>query len=128
MTSQAAVLLAVLFVAHYLGDFTALATDRMQRAKLSGKPIGPIAVHALIHAVLVGIAVAVIVQPAPLLTLGAVAIVFWTHLGIDWFRGWINVRRPALGDPDQRVFWTTLGLDQLAHLLVLVVIAVLVLL
>ena len=123
MTDQAATLLIFLFVGHFLGDFTPLATARMQEAKLSGTPIGPIALHALIHAALVGVAVVAIVRPVPMLILAAVTVEFWTHLGLDWFRGKMSVRRPALGDPNQRVFWTALGLDQLAHAMVLVGIA-----
>ncbi|MGB5674914.1 MAG: DUF3307 domain-containing protein [Gemmatimonadota bacterium] len=123
MTDQAATLLIFLFVGHFLGDFTPLATARMQEAKLSGTPIGPIALHALVHAVLVGVAVVAIARPVPMLILAAATVEFWTHLGLDWFRGKMSVRRPALGDPNQRVFWTVLGLDQLAHGLVLVGIA-----
>ena len=127
MTAQTAVLIVFLLLGHFLGDFTPLATRRMQEAKLSGTPLGPIALHALIHAVLVGIAVVAIVRPAPMLILAAVAVEFWTHLGLDWFRGRMSTRRPALGDPSQPVFWTALGLDQLGHALVLVGIAFLVL-
>lgn len=126
MTEQAATLLIFLFVGHFLGDFTRLTTARMLEAKLTGSPIGPIALHALIHAVLVGLAVAAIARPVPMLILAAVTIEFWTHLGLDWFRGKMSVRHPALGDPNQRVFWTALGLDQLAHAMVLVGIAFLV--
>jgi len=123
MTEQAAVLLVFLFVGHFLGDFTPLATARMLEAKLTGSPIGPIALHALVHAVLVGLAVAAIARPVPMLILAAVTIEFWTHLGLDWVKGKMSVRRPALGDPDQPIFWTALGIDQLAHALVLVGIA-----
>ncbi|NNK47633.1 MAG: hypothetical protein HKP01_02030, partial [Gemmatimonadetes bacterium] len=83
---------------------------------------------ALVHAVFVGIAVGAIVRPTPMLILAAVAIEFWTHLGVDWFRGKMSAQSPALGDHDQSVFWTALGLDQLAHVLVLLIIAVVVLL
>ena len=123
MTDQAALLLIVLFVGHFLADFTPLATARMLEAKLTGSPMGPIALHALVHAVLVGLAVAAIARPIPMLILAAVTIEFWTHLGLDWVKGKMSVRRPALGDPDQPIFWTALGIDQLAHALVLVGIA-----
>jgi len=123
MTDQAAVLLVVLFVGHFLGDFTPLATARMLEAKLTGSPIGPIALHALVHAVLVGLAVTAIARPVPMLILAAVTVEFWTHLGLDWIKGKMSVRRPALGDPGQPIFWTALGIDQLAHALVLVGIA-----
>lgn len=127
MTEQTAVLLIFLFVGHFLGDFTPLATARMLEAKLTGSPIGPIALHALVHAVLVGLAVAAIARPVPMFILAAVSVEFWTHLGLDWVKGKMSVRRPALGDPGQPVFWTALGIDQLAHALVLVGIAFLVL-
>ena len=120
MTDQAATLLIFLFVGHFLGDFTPLATARMLEAKLTGSPIGPIALHALVHAVLAGVAVAAIARPVPMLILAAVTVEFWTHLGLDWVKGKMSVRRPALADSNQRVFWTALGLDQLAHALVLV--------
>lgn len=128
MSEQAVVLLALLFVAHFLGDFTPLATSRMQEAKMAGTPLGPIALHALIHAVLVGVVVIGVVRPAPMLVLAAVAVEFWTHLGLDWFRGRLGARRPALTDPGGQAFWTVLGLDQLVHALVLVGIGLLVLL
>jgi hypothetical protein len=128
MSGLAIVLLAFLFVGHFLGDFTPLATDRMQAAKRAGTPLGPIALHALVHAVLVGVAVAAIARPVPMLVLAAVAVEFWTHLGIDWYRGRLSARRPLFLDPRERAYWTVLGLDQLAHTLVLVMIAVLALL
>lgn len=126
MTLQVVVLLSFLFVGHFLGDFTFLSTPRMQEAKRTGRPVGPIALHALVHAVLVAIAVGAIVRPQPMLLLGAVAIEFWTHLGVDWLRGRLTARHPAVGDPEENAFWTVLGLDQLAHALVLVGIAYLV--
>jgi hypothetical protein len=128
MTPEATVLLSMLFVGHFFGDFTFLSTPRMQEAKRTGRPIGPIALHALVHAVLVAIAVGAIVRPQPMLLLGAVAIEFWTHLAVDWFRGRLTARHPAIGNPEESAFWTVLGLDQLAHALVLLGIAYLVLL
>ena len=80
-----------------------------------------------VKAIMPIIAVAVIARPLPMLLLGAVAIEFWTHLGIDWLRGRLSVRYPAIGDTNERAFWTALGLDQLAHGLVLIGIAWLVL-
>lgn len=127
MSGQTAVLLAFLFVAHFLGDFTPLASARIQEAKVTGTPLVPIAAHALIHAVLVGIAVAAIARPEAMVVAAAVAIEFWTHFGLDWLRGKLAARRPGLSDPSRQVFWTVVGLDQLAHTLVLVGIAALVL-
>lgn len=127
MTGQAVALLAILFLTHFLGDFTPLASARIQDAKVRGKPLGPIALHAAIHATLVGVAVAAVARPVPLLVAAAVAVEFWTHLVLDWFRGWLGASRSALSDPSGQAFWTALGIDQLAHALVLVWIADLVL-
>jgi hypothetical protein len=128
VSATALTLLAFLFVAHFLGDFTPLATDRMQEAKLSGAPVGPIALHALVHAVLVGVAVVAIARPAAMLALAALAVEFWTHLGIDWYRGRLTARHEALRDAVGRLYWSVLGFDQLAHGLVLLAIAWMVLL
>jgi hypothetical protein len=128
MSSQAAVLLSFLFFVHFLGDFTPLATESMQEAKRAGRPLGPIALHALVHAALVGLVVALVARPAPILVLAAATIEFWTHLFLDWWKGFMSARRPVLGDPGRKGFWTALGLDQLAHALVLVWVAWMVLL
>ncbi len=126
MSGASAWLLATLLAAHFLGDFTPLATPRMQRAKAAGKPVGPIAAHALVHACLVGIAVTVAARPGLHLTATVMGIELVTHFGIDWARGLLGARHPALSDPKNQLFWTTLGLDQMAHGLVLVWIAYLV--
>lgn len=124
MTDVGAGLLSSLFLAHFLGDFTPLSTRRMRDAKAVGRPAGPIAAHAGVHALLVGVAVMVAGPPNLFLLAGAMAWEFGTHLGIDWFRGRLGGRYPSLQDPRTRAFWTTLGLDQLAHYLVLLSIAV----
>ena len=123
MSELGAGLMAALLVAHFLGDFTPLATARMLEAKAVGRPIGPIAVHALIHAILVAIAVALAARPGWQMVGAAAAIEFWTHLVIDWTRGRMGAAMPALSDSGDQQFWTVLGLDQLAHGLVLVWIA-----
>ena len=123
MSEQAAVLMAALLLAHCLGDFTPLATARMQDAKAVGSPIAPIGGHALIHAALVGLAVLIIVRPEMKIVGAAAAIEFWSHVGIDWMRGKLGAKYPSLSDPSRQAFWTALGIDQLLHGLVLVWIA-----
>jgi hypothetical protein len=123
VTGQAAWLLAALLLAHFVGDYTPLATARMQDAKSGGRPIAPIAGHALIHALLVAVAVLAIARPGLMVVGAAASIVFWTHLGIDVVRGRMGARRPELSDPTRQVFWTALGFDQLLHGLVLVWVA-----
>ena len=127
MTVTAVVLLLALFVAHDLGDFTPLATARIRRAKAEGGPMGPIAVHAGVHAVLVGVVVLLVIRPpAPVLGL-AMSLEFLTHFEIDDSRARLGLRAPALADMRSNPFWWALGVDQLLHTSVLVGIAVLVL-
>ncbi len=127
MSTTASILLVALFVAHFLGDFTPLATARMQRAKSSGGPMGPIAAHAAMHAILVGLAVLTVARPSPPVVALAVGLELVSHFAIDAARARIVVGMPALRDPGSNPFWWALGLDQLLHGLVLIGIAVLVL-
>ena len=127
MTSHGIGLLALLFAVHFLGDFTPLATRRMLEAKAVGKPLGPIVSHAVVHGILVGFAVALVVRPGPGLIWMAALVEFGSHLAIDWVRGRLGGHWPMLSDPEAQAYWTALGLDQLAHALVLVGIAALVL-
>ena len=122
MSTQAAVLLAILLVGHFLGDFTPLATTRMQEAKASGGPMRVIAAHAAVHAFLTGLAVALVVGLQPSVLALVVGLELLTHWGLDAFRARLGVRVPALADPGKNVYWTALGLDQLAHGLVLLAI------
>ncbi len=125
MTAEAAVLLAALLVGHFLGDFTPLANARIQAAKANGGPMRFIAAHAGIHALLVAVVALVFAGPAAGLLALVVAIQFVTHFGLDAFRSRLGVSSPGLRDPKAGIFWTVLGLDQLAHGLVLVGIAAL---
>jgi len=120
-------LLVSLFLAHFLGDFTPLSTRRMQAAKATGRPVGPIAAHAGVHAILVAAAVSISAWPGMTSLIAAMGVEFFTHLGIDWGRGRLGVANPVISDPQARAFWMALGIDQLAHYLVLVWIASIVL-
>lgn len=127
MSAPAVLLLAGLFFAHFLGDFTALATPGMQTAKAAGRPIGPIAAHGAVHALLVTLVVWGVVAPALPVLVGAAALEFASHFCIDWLRGLLSRDRPGLADPSRGPFWVAVGLDQLAHALVLIGVAALVL-
>lgn len=123
MTVFAAGLLACLLLAHYLGDFTPLSTGRMLEAKAAGGPVSLIASHAGVQTILVALVVAV-ASGFDLRLLGVVtAIEFVTHFTIDLTRGRLGARFPRMRDPTNRAFWWVLGLDQLAHCIVLVLIA-----
>ena len=127
MTSQAGWLMACLMIGHFLGDFTPLATARMQNAKTAAKPLWPIAAHAGVHAILAGLAIALIAAPGLSLLGIAVAIELASHFLIDTVRARISRDSEALRNVSKGAFWTFLGLDQLLHGLVLVGLAVLVL-
>jgi lipid-A-disaccharide synthase-like uncharacterized protein len=119
MTGQTIALLCAFLVAHYLGDFTPLATRRMQEAKVRGEPI-LIAAHAGVHALLVVLATLLIAAPGWKTTAIVAAFIFTTHFALDFLRPALARRFPALADPGQSVFWYFLGLDQLGHGLVLI--------
>ncbi len=127
MTGDALWLLGALFLAHYLGDFTPLLTARMLEAKAQGSALKPIAGHAGVHSVLVGVAVGVLAAPGWSLLLAVCGIEFGTHFVIDATRGRLARVFPVLKDPEQGVYWHVFGLDQLAHMLVLLGLAALVL-
>lgn len=120
MTAQAVWLLAGLLFAHYLGDFTRLATARMLAAKANGGPLLPIAEHAAVHTLLVAAVLAVLVAPAWTIVAAAAAIEFLTHFAIDAARARLGVHFATLKNPDRSAFWYVMGFDQLAHTLVLV--------
>lgn len=126
MTAAAAVLLAALLTAHCLGDFTPLATARIRQAKAEGGPLRYIALHAGIHAGLVGVAVLALAGPTPSALALAFGIELTTHFAIDTSRARLGVRLPVLADMQANPFWWALGVDQLLHGLVLVAIALLV--
>ncbi|MEN8145748.1 MAG: DUF3307 domain-containing protein [Gemmatimonadota bacterium] len=127
MSTSAAILLGALMVAHYLGDFTPLATARMQRAKANGGPVGPIAAHAAVHGLLVGLAVLIVIRPSASVLALAAGLELAVHFALDATRARLGADVPALADPNSNLFWWALGLDQLLHGLVLIGIAVLVL-
>lgn len=126
MDAATAGLMAALLTGHFLGDFSPLSTRRMIAAKESGASIGWILAHASVHAVLVALAVTALAFPGVGLLAIVVVLELGTHFAIDLFRARLGVRRPRLADPSRRGFWFVLGLDQLAHGLVLVAVALIV--
>jgi hypothetical protein len=125
MTIQAFWLLAGLLAVHSIGDFSPLATARMLEAKSNGGPLSQIAVHALVHTILVTIIIVVVAGAAlPLIAIAA-AIEFTTHFALDAGRSRLGQRYPALNDVRRNAFWYALGVDQLGHALVLVGLAAL---
>ncbi len=109
-----------LFFCHFLADYTHLSTAWMLRAKQLGKPFYPILVHALIHAILmlVVLALAFGVSGVKLLELSSFQLV--THFVIDVLKGRMNGWYPALQSPANKWYWIVFGMDQYLHALVII--------
>lgn len=123
MSSAATWLLVGLFSAHFLGDFSPLATDRMHDAKASGGPVGPILGHAGVHGVLAGAVTFLLSNVALEAVFVAGAFVLVSHFVIDLVRAWTADRWPVLSDAERGEFWMALGADQLIHSLVIIALA-----
>ncbi len=115
------ILLILLNVCHFLGDYSHLSTTWMLSAKRLGKPVLPIAAHSLIHTsmffgcvfVLYGIEKAWI----------AAAVQFPTHLIIDLMKGKMNAWFIQLQDPSNKFHWYMFGFDQFLHQSVIIITA-----
>jgi hypothetical protein len=100
MNSTALFALIVLNVCHWAADFTHLSTDWMLNAKKYGKPLYPIFVHALVHAILF--------------------FQLTTHFFIDLLKGKINFLFRRLEDPTNKFHWWVFGADQFMHHLIVI--------
>ena len=111
-------LLISLLVCHFLADYC-LTTPQMIAAKASGKKLQHVALHALVHAALMG---AVLLAFCVSCVVGLFALELVTHFVIDYGKGFLGRKFPAFADNTKKLFWMLYGLDQLLHLLVIVVI------
>lgn len=113
-------LLIALLVCHYLADFC-LTMPVMIRAKANGRNSWPILLHAGIHAGLVGLCLLVWgVSWKLLLMLAFVELV--SHFLIDTTKGRLTAYYSILANMQKKPYWMLYGLDQLLHLLVIVII------
>lgn len=113
-------LILFLLLCHYLADFC-LTSPAMIQAKADGRNPWPILLHAGLHAGLVGICLLCWHSPwKPLLLLVLLELV--SHFLIDTMKGRLTARFPILADMQQKPYWMLYGLDQLLHLMVLVLI------
>lgn len=93
----------------------------MIRAKSDGKTLWPIALHALVHAVLMGVC---------LLTFGIrwgllaqlMLLEFASHFIIDTAKARLTAHFPILADATKKPYWMLYGFDQLLHQLVIIAI------
>ena len=112
-------LILFLLLCHYLADFC-LTSPAMIQAKADGRNPWPILLHAGIHAGLVSICL--LFWQTPWKTLLLVLLELVSHFLIDTAKGRLTARFPALADMQQKPYWMLYGLDQLLHLMVLVMI------
>ena len=103
----------LLCICHFLGDFTPLSNAWMLRAKQFGTPLFPIAMHALVHAVLMFLVLLFFVSFN--LALNLFFIQWASHFLIDTWKGRMNTWVPFLQDNSKRGYWMMLGFDQLLH-------------
>jgi len=112
-------ILIALFICHWLADYTYLSTPYMIKAKRFGKPLFPIFIHALVHAILMSIALVCFIGITEKLVYLALFQLI-THFLIDTWKGKMNVWFPLLQSPANILHWTVFGFDQLLHTVVIV--------
>ncbi|SKA29889.1 Protein of unknown function [Chitinophaga eiseniae] len=112
------VYLMLLFVAHFLGDYTHLSRPFMLKAKATGSPVLPIALHGAVHGVLMGFITLWFYGTLPALAVFAFQAV--THMIIDILKGRLNVWFPSLRNAANIYHWYVFGFDQLLHATVIV--------
>lgn len=113
--------LLILNLCHWAGDYTHLSTSWMLRAKQYGRPLLPIFLHALVHTLLMFVAVLILHNKEK--ALFAAAMQLPTHFIIDVTKGKLNVKYPQLQNPNNKFHWWVFGLDQWLHHAVIVIIA-----
>ena len=113
-----ALLLALLFVCHYLADFC-LTLPSMIRAKADGRNVWPILLHAFVHALLIGLCL-LIWGVAWSLFLLLMLFELISHFLIDTGKGRLTAHYPILANQQKKPYWMLYGFDQLLHLLVIV--------
>ncbi|HTF81183.1 MAG TPA: DUF3307 domain-containing protein [Cytophagales bacterium] len=111
----------VLNLCHWAGDYTHLSTSWMIKAKQYGKPLTPILCHALVHTVLMGVAMWIMHNKEKALFTAAMQLP--THFIIDVAKGRLNQYKPTLQHPNNRFYWWVFGLDQYLHHAVILITA-----
>jgi len=114
--------LILLFLCHFLADYTWLSTSWMLNAKKLGKPLTPILFHALIHALLMGVALKIL-YPNSGIVLWLIYFQFGSHFLIDVWKGRMNGWFPSIQSPANKLHWVLFGFDQFLHSIVILVMA-----
>ena len=117
-------LLILLNIAHFLGDYTHLSTAEMLQAKRIGSPLFPIFLHAITHTVLFGIVLWYFTDTITRFICLGIELI--SHFAIDVLKGKLNVWFPSLSNPANKFHWYVFGLDQFAHQLIIILIVYLI--
>jgi len=122
-------LLMLLLLCHWAADFTHLSTSEMLNAKRIGSPLFPIFKHALVHACLVLITIGFYPQNMNIVNILFIFLVFKctlielaSHFLIDTLKGRLNIWFPSVANPKNKIHWYIFGLDQLAHIYIIILI------
>lgn len=112
--------LILLFICHFLADFTWLSRPYMLKAKRFGTPIWPILAHAAVHGVLMFLVSLLFVS-----FIAAIKILIiqtMIHWIIDISKGKATYYIPSAQDNTKVDFWIVFGLDQFLHNLTIILI------
>ena len=112
-------LLILLFLDHYIADYTHLSTVWMLNAKKIGKPLFPIFIHALVHSLLMTIII-IFFTDWNILILYLLIIQLLSHFIIDTLKGKMNIWFPSIQNPANKFHWYVFGFDQYLHILVII--------
>lgn len=121
MTGLSILVLFLLGLAHFLGDYTHLSNTWMLKAKSKAENFLPILAHAGVHATLyliVGLIFTSFMY-AFMVAIFQLAI----HFIIDVLKGKLNVWYPNLANPANKYHWYVFGADQFLHFVALIVCA-----
>jgi hypothetical protein len=111
--------LIVLLIMHYFADWTHLSTSKMLEAKKVGKPLSPIFLHSLVHAILFSIVTLFFYNISAGITIFFIILI--SHFIIDFSKGILANKYPITSDIKSKIFWYILGLDQLLHQLFIII-------
>ena len=117
------ILLIILFSCHFLADYTHLSTNWMLSAKRFGTPLFPILCHALVHTLLMGLAIMLfnhIYRVEFRTFLFCLLFQLISHFAIDVWKGRMNGLFPTLQSPANKWHWVMFGFDQLLHAVVII--------
>lgn len=113
-------LIILLFICHWLADYTHLQRPWMLKAKATGSPAIHILLHALVHGLLFLCCLYFFTSGKVLWFL---FLLEWiTHFVIDVWKGKMNVWFPNIKNPINQFHWIVFGFDQLLHHAIIVVI------